>query len=79
VELAQISTSHLSSTNRQAGAPPTVDSTYGGHDWTQLLWQRSGYITVADGSCWNINVGRNADNVGTISFNQVTPGSLCAS
>jgi hypothetical protein len=57
----------------------TVDSTYGGYDWTQLLWQQSGYVTVADGSCWNINVGRNADNVGTISFNQVTPGSLCAS
>jgi hypothetical protein len=34
---------------------------------------------VADGSCWNINLGRTANNVGTISFNQITPGSLCAS
>lgn len=55
-------------------APPsTVGAT------PNLPWQQTGYITVADGSCWNINIGRNANNVGTISFNQVTPGSLCAS
>ena len=57
----------------------TVNSSYTGFSVSQLLWQQNGYITVADGSCWNINVGRTANNVGTISFNQITPGSLCAS
>ena len=53
-------------------APPsTIDP-------TTYQWSQGGYITVADGSCWNINVGRNADTQGTISFNQVTPGSACA-
>jgi hypothetical protein len=42
------------------------------------VWSQSGYITVADGSCWSINVGRNANNRGTISFSQITPGSRCA-
>lgn len=56
----------------------SVNASYTGSDPMQLLWQNNGYITVADGSCWAINVGRNSDNVGTISFNQVTPGSLCA-
>lgn len=50
----------------------TVDSSSG-------QWSQNGYITVADGSCWSITVGRNADNWGTVSFNQVTPGSACAS
>ena len=50
-----------------------------GYNYWELFWQNSGYITVADGSCWNINVGKNSDNNGTISFNQITPGSLCTS
>lgn len=54
--------------------PPQMECMAGGVG----AWEQSGYITVADGSCWAINVGRNSDNVGTISFNQVTPGSLCA-
>jgi len=54
-------------------APPsTIDP-------TTYQWSQGGYITVADGSCWNINVGRTNNNQGTISFNQVTPGSTCAS
>ena len=57
-------------------APP---STMGSAGIGTQPWVQNGYITVADGSCWNINIGRNANNVGTISFNQVTPGSLCAS
>jgi hypothetical protein len=47
-------------------------------DPSSYLWSQTGYITVADGSCWNINVGRNADNQGTISFNQMPLGSQCA-
>jgi hypothetical protein len=58
-------------------APPSVPVPNG--YLTGAIWQQNGYITVADGSCWNINLGRTANNVGTISFNQITPGSLCAS
>lgn len=35
------------------------------------------YITVADGSCWNMVFGRVADNQATLSFTQV-PGNYCA-
>jgi len=58
-------------------APPSVPVPGGFSRYA--IWHQNGYITVADGSCWNINLGRTANNVGTISFNQVTPGSLCAS
>jgi hypothetical protein len=58
-------------------APPSVPVPGGFSNYA--IWQQNGYITVADGSCWNINLGRTANNVGTISFNQITPGSLCAS
>jgi hypothetical protein len=58
-------------------APPSVPVPEGFSNYA--IWQQNGYITVADGSCWNINLERNANNVGTISFNQVTPGSACAS
>jgi hypothetical protein len=58
-------------------APPSVPVPEGFSNYA--IWQQNGYITVADGSCWNINLERTANNVGTISFNQVTPGSACAS
>lgn len=54
-----------------SAAPSTIDP-------TTYQWSQGGYITVADGSCWNIDVGRTNNNQGTISFNQVTPGSACA-
>lgn len=35
-----------------------------------------GYITVADGSCWEMNVSRTSDNDGQVSFTQ-QPGAAC--
>ena len=44
----------------------------------QYNWSQSGYITIADGSCWGVNLGRNYDKNGTISFEQQPLGSACA-
>ncbi len=44
-----------------------------------IPWQPSGYITVADGSCWGINIGRMGTNKGAIQFSQQPLGSACAS
>lgn len=44
----------------------------------QYNWSQSGYITIADGSCWGVNLGRNSDQNGTISFEQQPLGSACA-
>ena len=45
---------------------------------TPGFWSQTGFITVADGSCWGINVGRTSSNNGTISFQQQPLGSACA-
>jgi len=52
---------------------PTGTATSTG-DWSYP----PGFITVADGSCWGINVGRTSSNNGTISFQQQPLGSACA-
>ena len=37
------------------------------------------HITVDDESCWNVNLGGNITNLGTISFNLNTPESSSVS
>jgi len=57
--------------NGYTAAVPTVSATDGSVTQT-------GYITVADGSCWQIETGRTADNVGTMTLAQLPDGSDCA-